>query len=73
MRIIREVGLDFDEMVWTLWQTYPGSDPTRGAATVLVDSVNHLYLVNETTTPTLLTQVGNQVGTQISREMEDKH
>lgn len=43
------MGLDFDENIWNLWQTFPGSDPYSGVATILADGWNHAYLVNSST------------------------
>ena len=45
--MIREVGRDFgDDPAWYMWHTFPGSDVKIGVATVVADTVNHLYLVH---------------------------
>ncbi len=52
LKLIREVGMNFNPsgLPWTLWQEFTDSDVYSGVATVLVNNVNHLYLVNATTT-----------------------
>jgi hypothetical protein len=46
---IQEVGMNFNSDPWTLWAGFGDSDVYSGVATLLVDTVNHLYLVNSTT------------------------
>ena len=46
--IIREVGMNFGSDPWTLWAEFASSDVYSGVATLLVDTLNHLYLVNST-------------------------
>ena len=46
--LIREVGRDFgNDPAWYMWATFPGSDIKSGVATVVSGTVNHLYLVHD--------------------------
>ena len=46
--IIREVGTDFNgDSTWNMWATFAGSDANSGVATVVSNTLNHLYLVHE--------------------------
>ena len=41
--------MNFGSDPWTLWAEFASSDVYSGVATLLVDTSNHLYLVNSTT------------------------
>lgn len=51
--LIQEIGCDFKESspypVWHIWGNFPGSDAKSGVSSVVVNSMNHLYFRNSST------------------------